>query len=588
MRVTALRPALGVIASIGALLTAVAVALSLTGDHVEPARGRRGDHVRGHGRLHRHRAVRLVAPAAQPHRHAHDRGRLRVLHVRADGRRRLGRLLDRAAVLQRLPGRLAAHAARVPDRPARHPPPAPVRRLRLRRVRSSCSCSFFLLAGAVHRLLARRCPTTRSRSTDSPTSRSPTASSPRSSPRAPRHGRPSPRAPRRAATRPARRAIGPVLVHRPRAPGGAHRAVRDPGRRQLRPGRRDRRHPGDAGLRRAAVRLPGRASAQPLVACGRGRRARRAPRGGARVAHRDAGRRDGGPDAAPGLLAARARALRRPVRADRGLPGDEDPRARRHPGRARRRAHRRPPPRPVALRGARARQRGRGAPLRSRWPTSVWRPSCARGWRTCSESRARLIETGLAERQRLERDLHDGAQQRLVALSLQVHVARAKLTSDPERGGRASSTARATSCGSRSRSCASSPAASIPPCSPTAGSARRSRASRRGSRCRCRSSRPPGATPHGRRGRRLLRGRGVPGQHGQARGRVVRDRARRAAERRRRRRGPRRRLRRRLLDAGSGLKGLADRLAGLDGRLEVVSPPGEGTTVRARIPCESS
>ena len=41
-------------------------------------------------------------------------------------------------------------------------------------------------------------------------------------------------------------------------------------------------------------------------------------------------------------------------------------------------------------------------------------------------------------------------------------------------------------------------------------------------------------------------------------------------------------------DAGSGLKGLADRLAGLDGRLEVVSPPGEGTTVRARIPCESS
>jgi signal transduction histidine kinase len=49
-----------------------------------------------------------------------------------------------------------------------------------------------------------------------------------------------------------------------------------------------------------------------------------------------------------------------------------------------------------------------------------------------SESRAKLIQIGLAERQRLERDLHDGAQQRLVALSLQVHVARAKLTSDPE------------------------------------------------------------------------------------------------------------------------------------------------------------
>jgi signal transduction histidine kinase len=43
-----------------------------------------------------------------------------------------------------------------------------------------------------------------------------------------------------------------------------------------------------------------------------------------------------------------------------------------------------------------------------------------------------------------------------------------------------------------------------------------------------------------------------------------------------------------LMEAGGGLRGLADRLAGLDGRLEVLSPPGEGTTVRARIPCASS
>jgi signal transduction histidine kinase len=39
------------------------------------------------------------------------------------------------------------------------------------------------------------------------------------------------------------------------------------------------------------------------------------------------------------------------------------------------------------------------------------------------------------------------------------------------------------------------------------------------------------------------------------------------------------------LKGGSGLRGLADRVAALDGRLEVDSPPGEGTTVRARIPC---
>jgi signal transduction histidine kinase len=37
---------------------------------------------------------------------------------------------------------------------------------------------------------------------------------------------------------------------------------------------------------------------------------------------------------------------------------------------------------------------------------------------------------------------------------------------------------------------------------------------------------------------------------------------------------------------GTGLRGLADRLAVIEGRLEVDSPPGRGTTVRARIPCE--
>jgi signal transduction histidine kinase len=36
---------------------------------------------------------------------------------------------------------------------------------------------------------------------------------------------------------------------------------------------------------------------------------------------------------------------------------------------------------------------------------------------------------------------------------------------------------------------------------------------------------------------------------------------------------------------GSGLRGLADRVAALDGRLEVDSPQGGGTTIRALIPC---
>ncbi len=46
----------------------------------------------------------------------------------------------------------------------------------------------------------------------------------------------------------------------------------------------------------------------------------------------------------------------------------------------------------------------------------------------------------------------------------------------------------------------------------------------------------------------------------------------------------RRRRRRRRPRAGSGLRGLADRVAVLDGTLEVVSPTGGGTAIRAEIP----
>jgi signal transduction histidine kinase len=38
------------------------------------------------------------------------------------------------------------------------------------------------------------------------------------------------------------------------------------------------------------------------------------------------------------------------------------------------------------------------------------------------------------------------------------------------------------------------------------------------------------------------------------------------------------------VEAGTGLRGLQDRLAALDGRLEIDSPPGRGTRLRAVIP----
>jgi PAS domain S-box-containing protein len=46
-------------------------------------------------------------------------------------------------------------------------------------------------------------------------------------------------------------------------------------------------------------------------------------------------------------------------------------------------------------------------------------------------SRSRIVTAGDVERRRLERNLHDGAQQRLVTLSLALRVAQTKLESDP-------------------------------------------------------------------------------------------------------------------------------------------------------------
>jgi signal transduction histidine kinase len=47
-------------------------------------------------------------------------------------------------------------------------------------------------------------------------------------------------------------------------------------------------------------------------------------------------------------------------------------------------------------------------------------------------SRERMLRIGLEERRRLERDLHDGAQQRLVSMALSLRLARAKLGEDPD------------------------------------------------------------------------------------------------------------------------------------------------------------
>ena len=84
-------------------------------------------------------------------------------------------------------------------------------------------------------------------------------------------------------------------------------------------------------------------------------------------------------------------------------------------------------------------------------------------------SRSRIVEAGDSERRRLERNLHDGAQQRLVSLSLALRLAQARLRDDPE-GADKILTGAGRSSRTRSRSCASSRAASTRPSSPTAAS----------------------------------------------------------------------------------------------------------------------
>jgi signal transduction histidine kinase len=56
----------------------------------------------------------------------------------------------------------------------------------------------------------------------------------------------------------------------------------------------------------------------------------------------------------------------------------------------------------------------------------------ADAYRKLAASRVRIVEAADTERRRLERNLHDGAQQRLVSLALQLRVVKASLRKDPE------------------------------------------------------------------------------------------------------------------------------------------------------------
>jgi signal transduction histidine kinase len=202
-------------------------------------------------------------------------------------------------------------------------------------------------------------------------------------------------------------------------------------------------------------------------------------------------------------------------------------------------------------------------------------------------SRARIVTAGDVERRRLERNLHDGAQQRLVALSLALRLAQAKLDSDPA--------------GARQTHAAAGEELSL------ALAELRELA---------RGLHPAVLTDRGLRPAvEMLAGRApvpveieeVPAERlpepveaaayyliaealtnvakyaaaSSVRVRVVTSDATVVVE---------------VADdgaggadpaAGTGLRGLADRLEALGGSLDVVSPPGAGTSLRAEIPADS-
>ena len=202
-------------------------------------------------------------------------------------------------------------------------------------------------------------------------------------------------------------------------------------------------------------------------------------------------------------------------------------------------------------------------------------------------SRALVLEAADAERRRIERDLHDGAQQRLVALALNLRLTRNRLESDPAGAAAlldgAVDELHGATAELRELARGIHPAILTDRGLAEALGALAARAP------------VPVRLPE-------LAGDRLPGQveaaiyfvvaesltnmarhagASEAEVRIERDADTIAVE---------------VADdgaggadplAGSGLRGLSDRLATLDGELTVRSAPGEGTTVRAVIPCRS-
>jgi signal transduction histidine kinase len=201
-------------------------------------------------------------------------------------------------------------------------------------------------------------------------------------------------------------------------------------------------------------------------------------------------------------------------------------------------------------------------------------------------SRARIVEAGYAERRRVERDLHDGAQQRLMALTMNLRLARDKLEGEPaataELLDEAMDELAAATTELRELARGIHPGVLSDRGLAAALSGLAERSPLPVEVIETPSERLPAPVESATyfvvaealtNVARYAEANGASVRVGRENGVVeieVRDDGVGGAD----------------LDAGTGLRGLEDRVAALEGSFAVRSHPGEGTIVEARIPCE--
>ena len=211
-------------------------------------------------------------------------------------------------------------------------------------------------------------------------------------------------------------------------------------------------------------------------------------------------------------------------------------------------------------------------------------PSLAARVERLTETRAGVVDAATTELQRIERDLHDGAQARLVALAMDLGMAEERFDRDPDSARELLGTARREAKRALSElrdlargmrpslleerglgpAIAALAGRSPVPATATVDVARKPPAPVETAAWFVVSEALANAAKHSDAGRVTI---WLTQRNGSLQVQVVDD-GRGGAD-----------------PAGAGLKGLAQRVEALDGTLEVNSPPGGPTVVRALLPC---